>query len=354
MTRDDPDRTHDELPLATPELPGCGGELKSSPEHFVVEEVPLYAPSGAGEHVYVALTREGWSTRDLAVRLARIADVQERDVGYAGLKDKVARATQTFSIPWRGEPAELARRVADELGVVVHSAVRHGNKLRRGHLVGNRFDIVVAGTVPDALARARAIGERLLVTGFPNVYGEQRLGAHGEHARRGARDLAAPRKTFASRFALNALQAELFNRVVARRVERGWFERVLVGDVAKKLSNGALFDVLDEAVEAPRASAREIVATGPMFGGRMKSAQGEPGALEAEVLAESGIEAEAFGRAKLDGTRRAVRAFVANLEVAEHPLGLRVAFQLPKGSYATVVLREFTKGAGELAELDED
>lgn len=351
-------RADDELPTVTPELPGTGGELKSSPEHFVVDEVPLYEPSGAGEHVYLRIERAGWSTRDLAVRLARLAGVSERDVGYAGLKDKVARATQSFSLPWRAEPAELARRVEGELGVAVRSAARHGNKLRRGHLAGNRFDLVVTGVEAEALERARAIGARLLETGVANLYGEQRLGARGEHARRGERDLAAPKRTFASRFALNAFQAALFNQVVARRMERGWLDRVLSGDVAKKTTNGALFDVVDEALEAPRAAAREIVATGPMFGGAMKPAHGVPGELEAAVLAESGASLEDFARARLDGTRRAVRVFLADLAIEAHPLGLRVAFRLPKGSYATVVMREFTKRGGsagaELSELDEE
>lgn len=353
MARELPDTDH-ELPFVTPDLAGVGGELKSSPEHFVVEELPLYAPSGTGEHVYLTLTRAGWSTRDLAVELARVAGIGERDVGYAGLKDKVARATQTFSLSWRGDPDELGRRVEGELGVAVGSAMRHGNKLRSGHLLGNRFEIVVTNAIDGALDRARAIGARLSATGIANFYGEQRLGARGEHARRGARDLPAPKRTFASRFALNAFQAELFNRVVVRRMERGWFERVLAGDVAKKLVNGALFDVVDEAAEAPRALAREIVATGPIFGAKTKPAHAEPGALEGEVLAESGFRLEDFARARLDGTRRAARVFLADLDVAEHALGLRVAFRLPKGSYATVVLREFTKRGVELGELDEE
>lgn len=343
-----------ELPYATPDLPGSGGELKSSPEHFVVEERALYEPSGSGEHVYLRVRRAGWTTRDLAQRIARIAGLAERDVGYAGLKDRHAVVTQTFSLAVKTEPAELAARVAGELGVEVLGAARHGNKLRRGHLAGNRFTIVIARPADGGLERARAIAARLVTGGLANFYGEQRLGTHGENVRRGERDLAAPRNTFASRFALNAFQAELFNRWLCARIERGLLARVLAGDVAKKVANGALFDVVDEVAEAPRAATGEIVPTGPIFGARMRSASGVPGELETRVLAESGATIDAFARARLDGTRRAARVFLRELAVEPCAEGLRCAFELPKGAYATVVLRELTKRGAELGELDEE
>lgn len=345
--------TSADLPFVTTTAP-VGGSIKAEPAHFVVEEVPLYAPSGTGEHVYLRVRRADRTTRDLAKALAKLAGVPEVAVGYAGLKDKKALATQTFSLAFRGDEKELARRVEGELGVLVLDATRHANKLRRGHLLGNRFEIVLAGTQPGAIAAARACLDELDRKGVANFYGEQRLGEGGANVRRGARELAVgerrgPRHGFAARFALNAFQSALFNRWLAERIARGWLERVLTGDVAKKTTNGALFDVLDETAEAERALRREIVATGPMFGAKMRAASGEPGALEEAVLRASGAVAEDFARARLDGTRRAARVFPAGLAVEEHADGLRFAFQLPKGAYATVVMREITKDAGELA-----
>jgi len=343
-----------ELPYLTGDLPGTGGVIKAQPADFVVEELALYEPAGEGEHLYLTLRREGWTTRDLARRLATCLGTSERDVGYAGLKDKVARVTQRFSLAVRGDPAELARRVAGELGVEVLDARRHANKLRRGHLLGNRFTLVLREVPAERLAHAAALVQRLEARGLANFYGVQRLGARGEHARRGARDLAAPRPTFASRFALNAFQAELFNRWLVARLERGWFERLLTGDVAKKVANGALFDVLDEAAENERAARREIVATGPIYGGALRPAAGEPGRLEAELLAEAGCTLEDFARARLDGTRRAARVFPGELacEAGEGTLTLR--FTLGKGVYATTLVREFQRGEAQLAEIDEE
>lgn len=343
-----------DLPFVTTTAP-VGGVLKAEPAHFVVEEVPLYAPSGSGEHVYLRVRRSGRTTHELARALARLAGLPDVAIGYAGLKDKHALVTQTFSLTFRGDEQALARRVADQLAIEVLDVARHGNKLRRGHLVGNCFEIVLAGTAPDGLATARACLDELERAGIANFYGEQRLGERGANARRGARELAGDRRPgggrggFAARFALNAFQSALFNRWLAERIARGWLERVLTGDVAKKTTNGALFDVLDEAAESERALRREIVATGPMYGVKMRAASGAPGALEDEVLRASGATADDFARARLGGSRRAARVFPADLAVEEHPEGLRFAFRLPKGAYATVVMREITKERCELA-----
>lgn len=136
------DPTQIPLPFITADLPGIGGEIKAEPDHFVVEEIPLYEPAGEGEHVYVHLTREGWTTRALQRELISLFDLRDVDVGCAGLKDKHARVTQTFSLLLRDEDeATVARRIQEALPVEVVWAQRHRNKLRRGHLLGNRFHI---------------------------------------------------------------------------------------------------------------------------------------------------------------------------------------------------------------------
>ncbi|MCD6291662.1 MAG: tRNA pseudouridine(13) synthase TruD, partial [Anaerolineae bacterium] len=101
-------------PFITADLPGIGGEIKVDPSHFIVEEIPLYEPVGEGEHVYVRLTREGWTTRDLQKRLMTLFGLRDVDVGVAGLKDKRARVTQTFSLLLQGvDEEEVARRIQD-------------------------------------------------------------------------------------------------------------------------------------------------------------------------------------------------------------------------------------------------
>lgn len=342
------------VPLLTRDLPGTGGVVKRAPEDFVVEEVPLYEPAGEGEHVYVRHRRTGRTTRELVLAFARAFGVDPRDVGYAGQKDKRAVATQTFSltIP-RVDPAEVARRIEAEVGGEVLGARRHVNKLRRGHLIGNRFTLRVADVHPDALPRARAIAAELVSRGLPNAFGPQRYGDDGANAARGRALLDKPRRGWLAELHLCAWQSSLFDRWLARRMESGHFECVVPGDVAKKVANGALFDVVDVAAENERFARGEITHTGPLFGASMRAASGEELALEESMLAAENVTLPQLARARLEGTRRAGRVPVLGLEVGADGADLVFTFQLPKGSYATTVLREFTKDAAAVDDADD-
>jgi len=334
------------LPFVTADLPGIGGEIKATPAHFVVTEMPLYEPAGEGEHVYVCLTREGWTTRALQSQLAEIFHLGEVDVGCAGLKDKNARVTQTFSLLLRDVDEEtVARRIEQALPVEVAWVRRHRNKLRAGHLLGNRFYIVVLHPEPEASARAEAVAQALQIRGVANYYGPQRFGINGDNALRGQQALRGhgPRQRWLRRFLLSAYQSALFNAWLAERVRRGWFDRLLTGDVAKKTDTGGLFDVVDAETERPRFEQGEITYTGPIYGARMRWAGGQPGALEREVLEAAGVTVEALRQARLDGSRHTARLFPWELDIAPHPEGLLFTLALPKGSYATTVLREFMK-----------
>ncbi len=336
------------MPFITADLSGVGGEIKAAPAHFVVEELPLYEPAGEGEHVYVCLTREGWTTHALRKRLTRLFDVREVDVGCAGLKDKQARVTQTFSLLLRAlDEATVARRIEEALPVQVMWARRHRNKLRTGHLLGNRFRIVVLHPEPDATRRAQAIAQALRARGVPNYFGAQRFGVRGDNALQGREALLGrgPRQRWLKRLLLSAYQSALFNAWLAERIERGWFDRLLAGDIAKKTDTGGLFDVADVESEKPRFERQEITYTGPIYGARMRRADGEPGRLEQQVLEAAGVTTDMLRRARLDGSRRTARLFPWELDVEPHADGLLFTLALPKGAYATTVLREFMKAS---------
>lgn len=333
-------------PFITADLSGIGGEIKAEPAHFVVEEIPLYEPVGEGEHVYVRLTREGWTTRALQKRLVDLFGLRAVDVGCAGLKDKHARVTQTFSLLLHGvDEATVARRIEDALPVEVVWARRHRNKLKRGHLLGNRFRIVVLGPDAEATPRAEAIAQAVQAGGLPNFYGPQRFGINGDNAKRGREALLGrgPRKRWLRRFLLSAYQSALFNAWLTERIRRGWFGRLLSGDIAKKTDTGGLFEVEDAEVELPRFRRQDITYTGPIYGHRMWWASGEPGELERAVLQAEDVTTEMLRRARLNGSRRRACLFLDDLDIEPHPEGLLFTFTLPKGSYATTVLREFIK-----------
>jgi len=332
------------LPIQSAHLPGIGGRIKTTPEDFVVTEVPLYEPVGAGEHVYVRHRRVGANTQDLAHHLARLFGLRPFDVGVAGLKDKVAVAEQTFSLPLpKADVDEVVRKVATELPGEVVWARRHGNKLRRGHLLGNRFEVLVRDVVPEAAERATAIAAALSASGLANFYGEQRLGQDGRNVAKGLERLRDDRRDWLSNLHRTAWQADLFNQWLVDRLAAGTFARVVVGDVAKRLDNGALFDVEDEAVESARAERDEISASGPLFGSDMRRARAAAAEHEERLLATTGVTWEELDRSRLLGSRRAARILVKDLAVEAVPEGLWLRFQLPKGSYATVLVREFTR-----------
>jgi tRNA pseudouridine13 synthase len=269
-------------------------------------------------------------------------------VGYAGLKDKQARVTQTFSLLLRNmDEMEVARRIQDALPVEVAWVQRHRNKLKVGHLLGNRFRIVVSHSEPDAVARAQAIAQALQVRGVPNYYGAQRFGIYGDNALRG-RDVLlgrGPRQRWLRRLLLSAYQSALFNAWLTERIRRGWFDRLLAGDIAKKIDTGGLFDVVNVKVEEPRFQRKEITYTGPIYGARMRWPGGEPGELEREMLKAAGVTTEMLRRAKLKGSRRMARLFLDEIGVERHSDGLLSTLTLPKGTYATIVLRELLKAS---------
>ena len=316
--------------------------IRSQPEDFVVDEVPLYPPSGEGEHSLARVEKRGTTTEAVAGALARSVGVRPRDVGYAGRKDRVALARQWFSLP--GVAPERLRGLAGE-GFRVLEAERHGHKLRTGHLAGNRFEILVREVGPTAAA---AVPERLVLLerrGMPNRFGSQRFGRDGRNAERARALLAGARAPDrrAARFLLSALQAELFNAVLAARPLP--LDALEVGDVAVVHRSGGLFVVEDPARETPRAARFEISATGPIFGARPVAPRGAPARREAELRDRLGIPPDAELRppagVRLRGARRPLR--VRPDELACEPVGadaLRLCFHLPAGSYATVLIEE--------------
>src|SRR5438045_2543262 len=128
------------LPFLTGDFPGIGGVIKERADDFFVQEIPLYDPSGEGEHVYCEIQKVGMTTFDAVERIGRALGVSTRDIGYAGMKDSRAVSRQVFSI-WGTTPERvMGLHVPD---VNVQWAARHGNKLRLGHLKGNRFAIKI-------------------------------------------------------------------------------------------------------------------------------------------------------------------------------------------------------------------
>jgi tRNA pseudouridine13 synthase len=237
---------------------------------------------------------------------------------------------QTFSFPF-GRPEDLER--FEDAKVKVLSAARHKNKLKVGHLRGNRFTIRLRGIGPNDEENARSTLERLARSGAPNYFGLQRFGTRRNTHRLGlelvrkdaraflgellGRPLAADslrvreaREAFdrgdakaaleltpislqAERAALQVLVREpearekairaiplRWRRLYASALQGLLFNDYLTrrldrigrledGEVATLNRNGAAFLVEDAPREQARCDQHELSPSGPMFGAKL-------------------------------------------------------------------------------------
>lgn len=340
-------------PLLSADLPGIGGRIKVQLEDFEVEEIPAYEPCGQGDHLFLWIEKRDMGADYFARQIAKRLDIAVGEVGTAGMKDRRAVTRQWVSLPATVEP-RLAQ--LDGEGIRVLNASRHGNKLRPGHLHGNRFRIVIRAITPGSAGNRTAILERIRGHGLLNYYGPQRFGRGGETWNLGLALLAGergPRAGFLRKLALSAAQSGLYNHYLGCRWHDQLTRIVLPGDVMMKRPHGGMFVAEDVAREQERFDAGETVHAGPMFGKKTFAAQGEAARREGQVLEQAGLSPErfaAFGKLLL-GTRRPNLVFLDELEAHESPEGVRLAFTLPAGSYATVLLRELMKT--DLSQSDE-
>jgi tRNA pseudouridine13 synthase len=324
-------------------LPGTGGRLKERPEDFFVEEIPLYPFTGEGDFAFLLVETMNLSTLDLVARLRQHLALQDHEVGLAGWKDKRAVTRQWVSVP-RAHLSEGSLRELSAVGVSILEERRHPHKLRTGHLLGNRFSILIREPKPQAVGLARGILDQLEATGLPNFFGIQRFGMRGDNPEeglailRGEKRLRSPRK---EKLLVSASASLLFNLTLRERLERGLFTRLLQGDIAKKHDTGGLFHVVDPAQEQERADRLELSPTGPIWGKKMMEARDEAAVLEREILERQGLAPDIFW--KQPGSRRTLRIRLKQITLREEPDGLRLEFFLPKGSYATVLLDEIMK-----------
>lgn len=396
-----------DYPYLTSGIPGTGGVFKESPEDFEVTEIPLYHPCGSGEHTYAFVEKRGMTTLEMLRRLAKSLNIPEREFGYAGMKDARGITRQTISIP-RVAPEQLLSMEIP--GIRIISAKGHNNKLRLGHLAGNRFMIRVNQVAGDAAEKAAAVLEILARRGLPNYFGRQRYGSQGNSAEIGRKLLQGEHegavralignpeavrderwqqgivafrendltravemlpnacrterevirslirkpgeweravKTIHPRLValyLSACQSELFDLTLAARMPD--IDSIHAGDIAFKHANGACFRVDDIQEAIPRAAAFEISPTGPMFGRKMLQPEAAAAALEEKIMASAGLSAATFSgndRYKIDGERRPLRVRIDSPVATMDQGGLLLEFSLPKGTYATSVLREIMK-----------
>ena len=329
--------------------PPVAGRLRSVPEDFVVDEVLGFEPDGAGTHVLLLVEKRGANTGWVAAQLARAARVAPRDVGWSGQKDRHAVTRQWFSLPWPVQtPPEACLDLAGE-GWRVLEAARHGRKLRPGSHRANRFAL----RVRDLRGDRDALAERLAWIagrGVPDYFGPQRFGRGGANLER-ARAWAgggAPRERVARSFALSAARSALFNAVLAERVRRGDWERLLPGEAVLLDGRRSFFRAagIDATLEQ-RCGQLDVHPSGPLWGRGESPAASDALAVETAVLATEPALCALLEAEGLQHERRALRLPVRSLQWSVEGDDLALAFELPRGAFATAVLHEILRDAWE-------
>lgn len=348
--------------------------FRQSPRDFVVDEIPLYPFSGEGEHLVLHVRKKNLSTWQMVDVFSNRLGIKGRDIGYAGLKDKNAQTKQYISVPRKYEPS---LENFEHEGIKILSKTYHNNKIRVGHLKGNRFFIRLKKVTPVAAAKIGEALKMIKLYGMPNYFGFQRFGLDGENYKKGKAILEGSlkeRNKKLAQFYVNAYQSYLFNGWLSRRIEISKLVdgfgvdelpfilslpkeecaamkaqkhpfKLIRGDVMMHYPYGRIFHYVDDA-EPERFNARDISVSGLLSGKRATRAESFAGDIEKEYdRIESGI----------DGARRYGWIFPEEIEgeYKEQEAWYELHFTLPKGCYATVLIEEIAKRTIQTDEYQE-
>jgi len=317
------------------------GKIRSVPEDFIVKEILAFEPSGTGEHAFLQIEKIGENTDYVARQLARFANVRQRDVSFAGLKDRHAVTTQWFSVWLPGKTDPDWTQFETDSMKVLHT-VRHARKLKRGVLSGNSFKLIIRDWQGDKDKTIQQL-EAIKNNGIANYYGSQRFGHEGQNVNKalavfqGAKVGREQRSLY-----LSAARSYLFNQILACRVTRLNWNQPVAGDTYMfDLSHSCFKSEQPDAEIIRRLEAKEIHPTGVLWGRGEASVSADTLSIEQGIIDAYPELAEGLIACAVDKDRRALRVNVQDLSWQfANDTTLELGFTLPAGSYATSVLRE--------------
>lgn len=321
----------------------CGrAVLKATAEDFQVDEVLDIPLTAQGEHLWLWVEKRGLNTEEAARRIARAAGLPLKAVSYAGLKDRQALTRQWFSLhlPGRADP-DLAAAQGDDM--VILRSQRHNRKLQRGAHAANGFTLRLTALEADRDALEQRL-QRIAEQGVPNYFGLQRFGFDGGNVEQ-ARDFASRQelpvqRNLRSRL-LSSARSYLFNQVLAKRVAAGTWNQAQVGDVLAFTTSRSFFVAGEAECSDPRLAALDVHPTGPLWGDGALPSVATVQALEQSVAEECAELVQWLIKADMVHERRILRLPIGGLSWHyPEPDILQLAFVLPAGCFATVVVRE--------------
>lgn len=316
---------------------------KQHESDFQVFENLGFEADGEGEHVWLQIKKTGLNTRDVIAALSKALKVEEKNIGYSGLKDKHAITTQWMSVPVPIASGSPSFEALELQGMEVLQSLRSGKKLRRGAHRSNSFVITLRQINSDQEGIENRLA-KVTEYGFPNYFGVQRFGI-------GGRNIASARNMFSgrrkiSRFKrsiyLSAARSWLFNKILSARIEADNWLQVLPGEVCMLDGSNSVFPCQSPDAEIQtRLNDKDIHTTGSMHGLGDSMATDVVRALEEECMQGEEDLCKGLEQAGLKTERRALRALAQELRwqwLEEETLELK--FNLHSGVYATSLLAE--------------
>jgi tRNA pseudouridine13 synthase len=324
--------------------PNNQGVLRQCPEDFFVDEVLGFDADGEGQHRLLHIQKRNTNSEWLARQIAKLAGVANKEVGFAGLKDRHAVTRQWFSVDLAGRPEpDWQQLVSDDIQLL--EAIPHGRKLRRGSLKGNRFRITIHDLQGDSEALEARL-QQIKQAGVPNYFMEQRFGrdfANLEHALAMFRGRKVKNRQQRSLY-LSAARSLVFNQILSQRIQQGLWNQVLSGDVMMLHGSHSVFVVDELDVDITnRLKLQDIHLTGAMWGRGTLQSQAEARAFEQQAVSELAEWCQGLEQAGLKQERRALRLIPEGLQWDIHGDQITLEFFLPAGSYATAVMHEVVR-----------
>ncbi|WP_404471419.1 tRNA pseudouridine(13) synthase TruD [Vreelandella venusta] len=318
------------------------GHYRAQPEDFIVDEQLDFTPEGHGEHLWLRLEKRHQTTLDVVKSVSRLCSVTPRDIGYSGMKDRIAVTRQWISVhlPGREAPAELSAAL-DALGIKVLEQVRHPRKLKRGVHRTNHFTLMLSGEAVQADDFEQR-WQALCADGVANYFGPQRFGPGGRNLQRAQALLAKGWRKRDDRqgMMLSTARSFLFNELLSARVIDGTWCQPLSGDTLMLDGTQSVFSVdeVDDSLVA-RSRALDIHPTGVLWGVG-ESAQQQRAAYESRLLAQHPKLCEGLEKSGVKRSQRALRVRLLAPQLRREQDAAVLSFALPRGSFATAVVSE--------------
>jgi tRNA pseudouridine13 synthase len=341
-------------------------DFKQTVERFFVEEIPLYSFTGSGNSLRLKIKKTDMSTWKLITVLSKATGLQERDIGYAGLKDKNATTIQYISIPKQAE-RELNKNLTTER-VEILERTYNKTPIKVGHLKGNSFSIVIHDINGQDAKFFNTTAKKMQKEGIPNYYGYQRFGEDSRSYLQG-KEIAHSGKRLKGnkeKLLVSAYQSHLYNKWLGQRVKlstiivsnteeiaakkldyplelvkvlakQPHLFKLFLGDIIMPYPYGKENYVKDMQQSAEVFNQKKISPTGLLCGATVERSKSDAYYLE-EPYDDTELNA-------LKGDRRFAWIWPKDVETEYNTNSkkLTVEFYLPKGSYATTFLEEVGK-----------